>query len=1678
VAAAAPREEFPPEDVPSKERRFAPLVESGYAQSNVRIRYTPRVPAAPHETLPDPDPNACRAFLVINMPRELLAADFERWGDFDLKRDENAVHARALSFMCAMATRTAANTMRGQVRVFAEAVVRNAYELPVTDPLVDDAPDYSAEELTNKVFVSSNVMGYRLWIFFGQGAPDPEVALRRTMIAAQEEMRLVPPEVAQVKQDIMVVPCPETRHALIKERAMRMSARKRAAGDGARKKPRRDGEPDDAASEGEAEPEEDLEAAALAAGTVAARLEAMCYTQPTAAAIGRLSGHKMRHACNLWRGVVSLDIYLGHVMASAHMMSRSLKKTNDLWGVQPALVQPWAESLWLPGFPEKEAVSAEFRWSFEQSMLAFYDDARQNSACDLQLLPAAYGMPDGLIYFPYRHLVWELAPEGLEPLQFFGARVPWTGLRFDAEVRRIAQAVRQAKFDALSDSMQIDGRVAGAPADASESLQKQIDVMVLGAPDIPKRGNNNKARLAIDAVVPADQRRCDLLLDTFTRLELTREYAAEPIMLQTNNEGRTVTEVLVAATVEIYSRYVTMMSQVEGDLVQMAPPAGYDPAVWREQQMLELHKLYRTDLQNALLGAITRGEGIHEAHSAMYEQMVRVGRVSDLYRPEWCRLPQMSVEANAYVSVVQQIGIGLGMQHGVLEVAELLHVAALQATDPEPRDMVNVGLMGAGAIGKSRGNLRGMEALLRGMAVIREYESNAHGYTHDRDGAHIYYTDEAKDLITDQTRNGQRRNANALARLKAEMSSGVYSFERFERMEGDAKSRTLRVQAHRPGVHVFCLNYADLDPGVDSALYTRFDLNLFMPFVVASLPSVVRAHDINTDTREAMWRGFCVRHQEELAFKVFLTLLARARVINSVNIDVLTAMLAAALRDSADYVPEFGEAMRAAGRNEQYAIQMVFSTAFYTTMRSEASDLLTWTNNKGAYAVRPVYTAEVTENFAPHLYARVDHGCWMLTRMVFYGLPYSYYMLMRAIAGLRAGFRREFFKDAYRRHGARLIDDELAARLRERDETGRTLPEFVQELLRQEHLLDHEVLRERHFVPTAPPDFLQNESTPVASFGGARAGSGERVFGGGVGGDGAIAGAVAGVASCDPNWIVIRGSLRSVIKSVLHHIQSYYRVDEAQLVSVMNHAAGKIVLKVPVFRRLDRAAADVKPDVLDFERSARDKSGTTILYERRSLFEVHKGYVRFSTAGLMIPPHMLLVMMLTASETCHTTPRQTVLPLPVENNATLMHTWQVCRRPNHNPVTANYNALTHDDMRMERRGGVVMPAVLGATVHVAGADIERVAFYRHMRALHIMPPYAKLVDLLRAIKANVSKLELTADNPHPTAAQVDEAFKMWADLSSAAPGNAAMRRAWAAKNAPTLAATDALEHETVYYPQSQIVGRATQQFIIDQATRSAIVPLPKPPVDRSIHGRLAALDLVPAAPRGSPAYLAYRTQRTAIKALVLRLASAPWWSEHFVPYANSVEWRHLFPLLSAMVWGRTASTNMRNGELPPGPLAPNAKQAEILAAHSGAHTTFSRHHLQLLADWMHFQHTTRRIAVCMMHYPHLLPQQAFDYLLNPDFASIELETTNIVRGAISASKAGISKLTSDQKEKLEAYHEQKHIVRALRAPRLAALMRTAEEHIAAEMAAATTRVYMGLRAGTDRRVGGSIFGAH
>ena len=1597
-----------------------------------------RTDVPPHQAadIPRGEPwKEYRDLLVLSVPRRVLQPDATTWGALDRNVLGWQKYACMLSFFLYAVHLSATKLARGHVRVFAELVVKNPFDLQRID--ADTEVSINMEDFRDRVCQSTNFMGYRLWVMLGAGAPHPEVMMRTAVFHTQAFMHMIPWPLAHAKCHVLTLP-EDMRFAAIQSLAEEEVNKLAAAAKRTAPPAESESQTDPPASDDEAllppAPGRKRSHAAAASSDqdrvptveeVAARIEQDVRRPFNVLEEAEMPRIVLQHLCNGWRSVNTLPAYIVEVLTATHLLAGTLtqelaEQANPVtcYGLGVQLRSDWGEAEWLPDQVRArgglDALAATSCFSFEQSVMTFEGLVAAESACDAQRDRNAYMWPAGPFQFPYPYLAWELCVDTLHPLLFFQSRFCWQATLFSQEASRLYHEASRCRSTLTGPSARL--AISQAPSTlASASVPEDtVQFRPHRAAILGVDADDNNAQDMISAAIEDSS---DQMLERITQ---SNQAFGKPQLAQDQ------TEYIMSAVIPIYRAFGKDWARVRQNVAALGQEyhsAVGDVESWREQELCRLHALFRVELTDMLLGAISRGANIPSVYSEMYGRLLRRHRISDEYRAQYSMLPQMSIAANAWVTNSEEINEALNLQYGVDTLMETIHALGLQLADPEPQQMLHRLHVGPPAIGKSFNQEASKQALMSSAVSNQDYQSSCALYNKQVAGNRLMLLDDGGETLTNHRKEAQRRNAKEIARAKTYLSAGRSVYERYNKEDGQ-EATTIRADVFQPRIQDANLNQIELEPNSDMALLDRQDIVLAVASAKSSVSGIQRVNYARDNNLQSLrWARFCEESQQEHALKTLYMVMARARVINSVNTDVLSLMINEAARDANNFLPGFGTALRAAGRATSAATMFVFRTVYYTLFRSESSPLLFYSADRDRLETMPTYVQDSPLVVGPHCYAQWEHGLWMICRQLKSVYSLHHYNILRIVAAECAHFRREPLKFAYRQGGALLIDDEVDKRLQERSLDGRAMPIFVQELCDLERTLDNTQLnKKKHMtfqnVNARNFEADRRRASPAA--------------------EEADRGARVSLYGCDPNWLYLGPSMDAVVNASMGAVQQHYHLQAPQVRTVLDQAASMIHMRVPVFQQQNVSADKVDLNSLKFERSSRDAGNSELRYEQKPILRVVRhgtgGGVYINTAALMIPPHLLLPLLLTAAENKHTRPRQTVLSLPLDGYPHLFHTWQICARPERTLVMHSRTATSQQSTVMLRRAGAGTVAYNGGGAcesRVVDEDVEVTAFRRHMRELHQMPPYQQLISAW--MSGTMEQRKFVADNnlspPHhidrPNNEQYECAFAQWVCEHPAYPGRAEERRAELYKNSDTL--NQRLCTAEINYPHSHTIDIELQRFLEDMQ-RNAV----------SINTQLE---------RGNPVYAANKQFMTAIR---LRLFTD--WYPHIESLLLSPEWRHVMVPLVYSAWGADNSRRLMKdvpreldqwttefvkpridgGKCPPATLPPrcvwelSASQQALLAAHREELAEFSVQYLNALGSWWHAKRTAKRMrlaAIFQNDLHTLAPLDLYKRLVDDQFAQREPALMDEVMEALRSRRTDPEQLTAAEKRLLVVYDQ-------------------------------------------------------
>lgn len=1596
--------------------------------------------------------------LCFTMPQYALAPNATCWGDLDTSQVNYRLFNTALSFFLFAIHQTVREDGK-HARVFAEVVLHSAKDLPTRDL---NLATMERGKL-NEYFLADNIAGYRIWVLLPPNADSAETIMRRAVFRVQAT--LIPNDESGLLHAKIAIAAEVNPHRrsdpAVLERAAKAMAddddggkkkkrgRKHAAG-----KRRRKALVDGEAAEDDGD--DDAEAPAPPRPVSADDLMEAFRYPPSNEMRTQMSSYKIKHPCNDYLRVTTVGQYITRVLGMHHVLTQLQKPDNNMYGAAELVEGEFGESADISAADPGRLAAFEV-FSLLASNVILAQTGARGAADPKQTEPLQYGlssdMQSGELTFPYPHLVWELGTHQLHPSNFLPSRFPWRAPRFLDEARRLMQAAAHQETQ-----RKLASRPLSAPATTSTNRYAAV-MFEEFTTNAHRQLSTRQEQAALDyrTNVAKDDEGIKGEFEVYSSPErMAAVVAANNLLADAQRhlvdeadcgDGSAVLTTISSPTLGLSREYRTALIAAVDAINRMQPPdkERMTASVWRQEQVNELHALYRSDLTNELLGVICNESRVPDSHRSMYKRLSSMGRFSAYYAPSWSYDRSITVVACAAVSSLVHISLACNLSAGNLRMDELLNATVLQAMDPELKDPLNMLIIGGPGSGKSHIGDLIAEASLTGALSAKEHSSKAADFTpNDRNFNTTNYSDEAKAIVTDMTRGYQLRNQEEMARTKGAFSNNNQAWDRYVTGPNDdhRNAEKQSIVAYRPRNHYQNANALMIDAKSDTALLDRLQISFHTPYAKGAVAPVERMTDSNAAQRKEMWCKMIEWIRQEMAVKAFWVIMSRAQVI-TVNMDVAELMLRESIADAEKYMPVISTSMRQAGRAMQVTSMMLFRSVYYQLMHSETSPLMHFKQPadvpkdyslRDLYGENPHYLHEMAEVVGPYLYTQWDHGCWLLTSEVKAAMPFNVYMVLRAMAAIECGFRRAEFARIYRKHAVDLIDDDVKARMAGRTEDAREYPLFVRELLHREAQMDSQDLPNND---SRMPRFAESTSAAYdAHSSGASAESS---------------------TSSDPNYIEIMGTIETVATKAMSYINSFYIIESLQIASML-HLLKTKQFRVPVFQRVSRGRDFVTPDQLVFKEMKVDSGGISrreVVYEHRPVVVERirsggKSSVKILVGALMIPPHLMLLLMLTAAESKYTRPRTTTIPLEVEGHPELMHEWQIAAHPNRTLAAVDRStpiqnlsegfAATHATIELMDgdASGEGINIKTFKPHRVVDRDPEVAAFERHMRSLHQMPSYEWMLEHCSsrpAMQKIVEEDGLTlAPGDYPTERQYEAMFQLWIHTKTARPGGPEAKRDLYYREVKHL--RESLSNRTSY-PQAEIADSAVQRHVQTVVRRGPIEPIEAQAVVRE----LAADDDSMAPKLG--ALNAYRTNRNFMVALAHWLLL-----EAQYAHTMSVLSAHAYtPARMAIEWLACDEREIGgwlveapSDEDEEGYAAMNVDGSRVLSRHSDAFKALQAHRsafttslrwFDLLAEWYAYHRKTRRLALVMTFRPDLDVLGAHALLPFNSWAR-EQRVQEQRRKKIRGKRLRGIALDAKEQEFQGAYLTAKNTVRALR----------------------------------------------
>jgi len=1106
-----------------------------------------------------------------------------------------------------------------------------------------------------------------------------------------------------------------------------------------------------------------------------------------------------------------------------------------------------------------------------------------DGACPVQTALPAYGLDEGQLYFPMRDLIWELSPHKLGVV-FLSQTFFWGSVKFAdmlttywTQIGEVECLTKNAKI--AKDGIHVPtepntrmthnfGLMASAASRGSEPgyvppneldrrLRKVSHDRINGRRQVDMAGvPKKKMPYHSDMDVDSDEDssgpvQLPGITGDYEKMTIRERLQGDIAYLQLNPNRGDVISVIENAFAPMLRSHEHITKQIKAVATRLPLPKkfeedGVDPEVYRRIVMMRLHRIRRSENFDKVMAVLAEARDTSDIQNQLYRVLSAEGSVQ--HRQVFTIVPGASIHANMLIADATILQVGTGVHHGVEHYHHALTMI-LSAADPQPRMAQQASItLGAPATGKSMlWALLGM-VLMGGSTTETGHTSQLDGFNASRVGTNsVQVMDEMGPIFSRHTIEVQAANADKIAKAKSQLSLNGMTASRLGWKEGPTGKKAITERTERDLHHATIgnVNTYILGPGADMALATRHDLVTWMTSKEETVSVVDKINDPNKDKRIEFWKSTKSVMVEDQAVAIFISILYRCGVIDSINTDVLSLVTNTALSAGSRWFPQVFANIRGNLRQEEFARKGMIRTAVWRMLRSQASPLLMFSGDLSEIiGSNSLDIRDIAQFFSPHLYSTYEDAIAAITRMMLIDYSPDMWLMIRAVASLKANFRRELMKRAWRANGLDLIDDEVARIMRERGDVFQH--QSIVDMNRMEATLDFITSTNLAQNPlpgqTGPvdeyaPQFARFWDTTRASsqarhqdrFGGAKRSAS---FEGSDDYAGDVPSSMSG--GCDPNWIVLGSSYTSIADSCMPFLSQLMSINNDVARSVFGILATKVV-RVPLFNLV----RNVEPHLCKFESITvqRDVNGAP-RYDNVPVVKVHvmgkdMQEVRVSTCALMLPPAHLLFVMLTSGENQYTRPVTTVLPMMVRGFPNHFYQWKI--KPRKNVTLSIINHASNTSLATARQSQMPIFRDSGILDNISKSqvtitdDFEKMYFENHMRASNNEPEYKEWLSMLRhtlpADSTYIEDEELELAGNYPTPVQYEKMMRHWIDHSDAQPGYSETRVRYLYKNSAVFASSaQLLEAE---YPRTDIAMERMKYRVLNMCKEPTALYMPR-----------------------------------------------------------------------------------------------------------------------------------------------------------------------------------------------------------------------------------------------------------
>lgn len=702
-------------------------------------------------------------------------------------------------------------------------------------------------------------------------------------------------------------------------------------------------------------------------------------------------------------------------------------------------------------------------------------------------------------------------------------------------------------------------------------------------------------------------------------------------------------------------------------------PARHSEA-WRESEAERHQEQERCagELQQALQSTMARQfEALllngSNTLSSTYAHVARALRNSELdasFSPNMMRMVGYSMSSMADVEFNVGLVESLGYTQELRLPRMLLRAVLASTWRPSCFDALNTLIIGPPGQQKSRtGNFA------QGQHPGEDKASVAHRSTlSDMAGGapqteQLQIREEMDQCLADGRPQAQQRNQDALARMKQVTTASQLGIARL--MERDGQYVRTKMEVDRSGAEVQFGNQRRVSGGSDMAVYTRFIIMHLLPEAAGVESLTRRMLSFGQRRQNDREQQFQADRQRLNMLSATICGASNTGVLPSFDMTVPGVIFVAAAEEWSRWIPDFLNESRSHGQYMTLSMLNHMDTRLYQEFKSMVSQYLSWSEagRQGrVIGVEPFRIDTLHQYWATHMHVTTPAALNALCPIFEQYREMAIWRALYMVAVESCHFDRTVYEPLYRQSGL-LPDVQQRANEFSLDGQSGVLPSFIQEY----------------------DEIIQGYTMHARELSAKRGDVGMHV--------------VRDTGHQYPAKLLFRGSYAALIQKTSWVLRQYGFEADANLIGSMFDALKTRYVSMPVIQRVDRHAI-ISPDSLKFDGevalsggkrhtlrrittavlnpiSVRDdrriiaSAGATAGDADSNATDESGNCVEIMTHYLMMMPHHVLYMGMTAACDRATQPCKVMLPLPSWRHARVMHTIEIGPRYIDRPFTLN-----------------------------------------------------------------------------------------------------------------------------------------------------------------------------------------------------------------------------------------------------------------------------------------------------------------------------------------------------------------------------------------------------------------------